>query len=72
MSPTGGETGKKNAELIAEFCIWNRQQKQGIVFDSSTAFKFPNGAIRSPDVSWIKKERWEKLTQEERDKFSQI
>lgn len=72
MSPTGGETGKKNAELITEFCIWNRRQKQGIVFDSSTAFKFPNGAIRSPDVSWIKKERWETLTQEEKEKFPNI
>ncbi|MGB3496342.1 MAG: Uma2 family endonuclease, partial [Elainellaceae cyanobacterium] len=41
MSPTGGETGKGNAELIADFVIWNRQAKLGVVFDSSTCFRLP-------------------------------
>ena len=72
MSPTGGETGKKNAEIIGDFINWNRHQKQGIIFDPSTGFKLPNGAIRSPDVSWIQTERWEALTQEERQKFANI
>lgn len=72
MSPTGSETGNKNAELIIEFGIWNRRQKQGFVFDSSTAFKLSNGAIRSPDVSWIKKERWDALSIKERQTFSPI
>lgn len=69
MSPTGGETGNRNAELIAEFSFWNRQKQQGKVFDSSTGFKLPNGAIRSPDVAWIKQERWDSLSEEERRKF---
>lgn len=69
MSPTGGETGNRNAELIAEFSFWNRQKKEGKVFDSSTGFKLPNGAIRSPDLAWIKQERWDSLSEEERRKF---
>ncbi len=69
MPPTGGETGRKNAELIGEFIFWNRKTKLGIVFDSSTCFRLPLGSDRSPDVSWIKKERWEKLTDEEKSKF---
>jgi Uma2 family endonuclease len=69
MSPTGGETGNRNAELIAEFSFWNRQKQQGKVFDSSTGFKLLNGAIRSPDVAWIKQERWDSLSEEERRKF---
>lgn len=72
MSPTGGETGNRNAEIIIEFGIWNRQTKLGKVFDSSTCFKFPNGADRSPDVSWIKQERWDALTVEEKEKFPPI
>lgn len=72
MSPTGAETGRKNAEIITDFVIWNRRQKQGFVFDSSTAFKLSNGAIRSPDVSWIKKERWNALSIKERQTFSPI
>ena len=72
MSPTGGETGNRNLEIGADFVIWNRQTKLGILFDSSTAFKFPNNAVRSPDVSWVKKERWEALTPEERIKFPPV
>jgi Uma2 family endonuclease len=69
MPPTGGETGKRNAKLISRFVIWNEQTKLGEVFDSSTCFKLPNGADRSPDVSWIKQERWDALTPEEKEKF---
>ena len=69
MPPTGGETGRKNAELIADFIIWNRQTKLGIVFDSSTCFRLPKGGDRSPDLSWLKKERWDGLTSEQQRKF---
>ncbi len=72
MPPTGGETGKRNASIIADFVIWNRQTKLGEVFDSSTCFKLPNGPDRSPDVSWIKLERWNALKPEQREKFPPI
>lgn len=69
MSPTGYETGKVNADLITQFGMWNRQYKLGVVCDSSTGFILPNGAIRSPDVSWIASQRVANLTPEEREKF---
>ncbi len=72
MSPTGGETGNQNIETAGDFVIWNRQEKLGKLFDSSTCFKLPNGANRSPDVSWIKQERWDALTIEEKRKFPPI
>lgn len=72
MPPTGGETGSHNSEINADFVIWNRQTKLGKVFDSSTAFKLPNGADRSPDVSWIRQERWDVLTSEQKEKFPPI
>lgn len=72
VSPTGGETGKRNAKLTTRFCLWNEQTNFGEVFDSSTCFKLPNGADRSPDVSWVKKERWEALTPEQKEKFPPI
>lgn len=52
--------------------IWNRQTQLGVGFDSSTCFKLPNGANRSPDVAWIKKDRWNALTPEEQEKFPPI
>lgn len=69
MSPTGGETSNRNAGLTAQIWIWNEQNKLGKVFDSSGGFKLPNGADRSPDASWVKLERWNALTTEERTKF---
>lgn len=69
MSPTGGETGNRNAGLTAQLWIWNEQNKLGKVFDSSTGFKLPNGADRSPDAAWVKQERWDILTQEQKEKF---
>lgn len=72
MPPTGGETGNRNFELSADFAIWNRQYRLGVCFDSSTCFKLPNGADRSPDVSWIKQERWDTLNPKQKEKFPPI
>ena len=72
MSPTGGEAGAKNFNLYIDLGIWNRQTKLGKAFDSSTIFTLPNGARRSPDVSWIKLERWDALTPKEKRGFSPI
>jgi Uma2 family endonuclease len=69
MSPAGGETGNRNAGLTAQIWIWNESHKLGKVFDSSTGFKLPNGADRSPDASWVKLERWNALTPEQQKKF---
>jgi len=69
MPPTGGETGDRNFELDGQLWLWNRQNRLGKAFDSSTGFVLPNGATRSPDVSWIKIERWSALTPEQRKKF---
>jgi Uma2 family endonuclease len=69
MAPTGGGTGNKNAELSIDLGIWNRQTRLGKVFDSSTGFKLPNGADRSPDASWVRLERWNALTEEQKDSF---
>ncbi|NEO89514.1 MAG: Uma2 family endonuclease [Moorea sp. SIO3G5] len=69
MSPTGGNTGRRNIKLSTQLELWSSQMKLGVAFDSNTGFKLPNGANRSPDASWVKRERWEGLTPEEQDKF---
>lgn len=69
MPPTGGQTGRHNARLIAHFVNWNEQTQQGEVFDSSTAFRLPNGAARSPDVAWVRRDRWLALSPAEQESF---
>jgi Uma2 family endonuclease len=66
---TGGETGRRNIKLSARLEIWNEQSETGVAFDSSTGFRLPNGAIRSPDAAWVRLDRWQGLTTEQRKKL---
>ncbi|MEA5534955.1 Uma2 family endonuclease [Crocosphaera sp. XPORK-15E] len=72
MSPTGGEAGRKNRRLTQQIGVWTDQDGTGEAFDSSTVFILPNGARRSPDVSWIKLERWNALTLKQKQGFPPI
>lgn len=69
MPPTGGETGNRNIEISFQLQAWSRQNNLGIAFDSSTCFKLPNGAERSPDASWVRSEKWNSLSDEQKRKF---
>lgn len=72
MPPTGSSTGRRNFNLAGQLFVWNERYKLGIAFDSSTAFHLSNGADRSPDVAWMRRERWESLTSEQQDDFAPI
>ncbi|MFB2977660.1 Uma2 family endonuclease [Microseira sp. BLCC-F43] len=69
MALTGGETGRRNLRLTGQLWFWNQQSNLGEGFDSSTGFRLPNGAIRSPDAAWVRLDRWQALTSEQRKKF---
>jgi len=72
MPPTGSETGNKNFDISGQIWLWNRQTKLGVAFDSSSGFHLPNGADRSPDAAWIRRERWDALTKEQQETFAPI
>ena len=68
--PTGGTSGKRNRRitgLLDRWCEANEGLGEG--FDSSTGFRLPNGATRAPDASWVRRDRWDALTQEEKEGF---
>ena len=72
MSPTGGGTGNRNFKIAQQLANWTDNDGTGIGFDSSTCFKLPNGAERSPDAAWIPLAKWESLTPEQQEKFPPI
>lgn len=72
MPPAGSETGLRNSRLAVRFGTWAEADGTGLAFDSSAGFTLPNGAIRSPDAAWIKQERWNALTKEQRTGFASI
>jgi Uma2 family endonuclease len=72
MPPTGSETGGINFRLTGVFFYWVEADGTGVGFDSSTGFTLPNGATRSPDLAWVKRDRWEGLTPDQRKGFAPL
>ena len=72
MSPAFSDTGNRNFNMAAQLWQWTEQDSTGIGFDSSAGFTLPSGAVRSPDAAWIKLERWNALTAEQKASFAPI
>jgi Uma2 family endonuclease len=72
MLPVTPEGSSRNFKLTTRFGAWAEADGTGVGFESSAGFTLPNGAKRSPDVSWMRKERWDALTSEQRNEFTHI
>ena len=72
MSPTGNITSWFNSGINAALYNWNTQTKLGIILDSNGGITLPNKAVRSPDAAFIHKDRWVKLTTDDKKKFAHI
>ena len=69
MTPTGGETGRRNTRLLTRLQSWADLQGGWEVFDSSTGFRLPDDSVLSPDACVVKQERWQALSPEQRRTF---
>jgi Uma2 family endonuclease len=72
MSPSGSKTGWRNSRLNQRLANWAEQDGTGLAFDSSAGFTLPNGAKRGPDAAWLRRERWEALSEEEQESFAPL
>ena len=72
MPPANPDTSSKNYSINGEVYVWSKQDGTGVGFDSSAGFTLPNGAVRSPDASWMSKERWEAVPEDDKLRFSHI
>jgi Uma2 family endonuclease len=69
MPPNYSRTGKNNLALGAQLWIWAKKDGRGEAYDSSAGFRLPNGARRSPDAAWIRKDRVAALPTEQQNRF---
>ena len=69
MPPGGGASSAANALIIAALIRWALQNNEGVVFDSSAGFILPNGSVRSPDASWVRREQLARLTPKQLKRF---
>ena len=72
MPPTGSKTGWRNSKLTQRLANWAETDGTGLAFDSSTGFRLPNGAKRSPDGAWLRRARWEALTEAQQNGFAPL
>ncbi len=72
MPPAFADTGNRNGKILQQLANWNDIDDNGECFDSSAGFTLPNGAMRSPDASWIKFERWDALSNQQKASFAPI
>jgi Uma2 family endonuclease len=72
MPPAFADTGNRNFNIAAQLWNWTEQDGTGIGFDSSAGFTLPNGATRSPDAYWIRRTRWQTLTDAQKASFAPI
>ena len=69
MPPAGWESARRNAEITSQLLAWTKQDGTGTAADSSAGYVLPNGAIRSPDASWVSSARLVSVTEEQRSRF---
>ncbi|MCW5912056.1 MAG: Uma2 family endonuclease [Cyclobacteriaceae bacterium] len=73
MSPAGGITGNLNFRLTTIFGQWaDKHTHLGYGFDSATGFRLKDKSMRSPDVSWVARHKWESLKLEDQEKFAPV
>ena len=72
MMAAGSRTGRRNFKLNGIFYNWVEEDGTGEGFDSNTGFMLPNGAERAPDLAWVKRERWEALSESQQERFAPI
>ena len=72
MSPTGSETGNREFNICLQLGLWSEQDDTGLAFSYSKGFTLSTGAKKSPDAGWMKLERWQSLSQEQKEKFPPI
>jgi len=57
MPNSGFRSGRRNSQINFQLGLWAESDGRGIVTDSSTLFRLPNGARRSPDAAWTESSR---------------
>ena len=66
MSPTGTGAGETDSEINFQLRLWARTADTVVVFSSSTGFRLRDGSMRSPDAAVVSRERWNRLSMEQR------
>jgi Uma2 family endonuclease len=72
MPPTGLETDVRNVNLTLQLATWTEKDGSGICFGPSGIFSLPDGSRRIPDGAWVRREKWDRLTKDQQQRFGPL
>jgi len=72
MSPVTTKSNYGSGAAFAQLYMWSLKSKHGYAFDSSTGFTLPDRSVFSPDASWVSLEKWNALSEEDKDRFAPV
>lgn len=73
MSPVTSFFSNQNFIVNAFLGVWViANPSLGYAFESSAGFTLPDKSMRSPDAAWVRREKWDALTQEQQQSFAPI
>ena len=73
LSPAYGVLGSfQISSMVYQLGTWAKERKIGAALSSSVGYVLPNGANRSPSVSWLSPEQLASLTPEEWEKLPRL
>jgi Uma2 family endonuclease len=70
LTHIGGRTNLREVALGSQLYEWAEKDGRGLTFSSSAGFRLPDGSLLSPDASWLRRDRWDSLTREQREGFA--
>jgi len=71
-SPVTSLSGSQSLEIARQLANWAIKDSTGISFDSSAGFTLSDRSVLSPDASWVSNEKWNSLSEEDKDRFAPI
>ncbi len=72
MSPVNTSSSYSSGAVFGQLYTWNVQHSKGIVFDSSVGFTLADRSVLSPDASWLSNQKWNKLSEDDKNKFAPV
>lgn len=72
MSPVSTLSSFHSSEIFSQLANWAKEEKKGLAFDSSTGFTLPDKSVLSPDACWVSKEKWNSLSDNDKDRFAPL
>jgi Uma2 family endonuclease len=72
MSPVSSKSSLYSSGVHAQLFHWNSPAMHGVVFDSSAGFTLRDRSVLSPDASWLSKDKWNRLSEEDQNRFAPV